>query len=100
MNQQKSDKLDPPSLSAASTAVSAHPSPPTKQPGIGIRCLEDPSYSTNSTANQTSRLTTTASHEVVEEARDRFDRYWSKADTAATAEIDSNTATTSTASKK
>lgn len=48
-------------------------------PGSTIRCLEDPNFSTDkgSALNATTRPLG-ATCEVVEEARDRFDRYWSK----------------------
>lgn len=56
--------------------------------GSTIRCLEDPSFSSDTKTQlpsqqqqqqppPASRLAV-ATSEVVEEARDRFDRYWSK----------------------
>lgn len=57
-------------------------------PGAGIRCLDDPMMTADinsptlpTVAPGVGRLTA-MTNEVVEEARDRFDRYWSKPDTA------------------
>lgn len=64
-------KLEPP--------VTASLEPP-KPPGTSIRCLEDPTLTVPETGGRPS-LTASHTSEVVEEARDRFDRYWSKPET-------------------
>uniref|UniRef100_A0A336M2Z4 Nuclear protein MDM1 n=1 Tax=Culicoides sonorensis TaxID=179676 RepID=A0A336M2Z4_CULSO len=78
---------NPSTTTIASTVPAAAEKPADKPvPGNTIRCLEDPKFTADINSplpptTTTRPLTSTTSNEVVDEARDRFDRYWSKPDT-------------------
>lgn len=79
---------NPSSTTTTSIPVTEKPiEKPAPVPGNTIRCIDDPKFTADinsplppTTARPLANSTNTT-NEVVEEARDRFDRYWSKPDT-------------------
>ncbi|XP_063704209.1 uncharacterized protein LOC134833718 isoform X2 [Culicoides brevitarsis] len=63
-------------------AAAAAEKPSAPVPGNTIRCIEDPKFTADINSPLPPTTTTTATrptnNEVIEEARDRFDKYWSK----------------------
>lgn len=82
-----------PSTTTTTTSIPITEKPTEKPvvPGNTIRCIEDPKFTADINSplppTTTRPQSSTTKNEVVEEARDRFDRYWSKPDTETTKDI-------------